>query len=484
MNKLIISVPVIIYLFITLYISYYVSKKNDEKKDFISNYYLGNRAMGGFVLAMTIVSTYVGASSFIGGPSIAYSTGLAWVLLASIQLPIIFLTLGILGKKIAILSRKLKAITIFDILRERYDNNFLIWIMSVLVIIFLIASVVAQFIGGGRLFETVLGIDYKLSLTIFAFVVIFYTSFGGFKAVVVTDAIQGLIMMLSTLVLLFVIIYNANGMENIMSNIKNIDPNLLTPDSGGNITKPFILSFWILVGLGVLGLPSTVVRTMGYKDTKSLHKAIIIGTFSVGFLMLGMHLVGFLSKGLEPNLEASDKLIPFLAVKYLNPILAGIFIAGPLASIMSTVDSLLILMSSSIVKDLYLHYKKETVNENKIKKISFLISLIIGIITYVLALNPSNLIVWINLFALAGQEILFLIPLIMGLYWKKGTDKAAISSIFVGLIIFMYLTITKTNIFGLHNIIPALILQIIVYIIVSYFTKQKNMTYLKTFFED
>lgn len=156
-------------------------------------------------------------------------------------------------------------------------------------------------------------------------------------------------------------------MENIMRTIGEINSDLLRPDSGGNIAKPFILSFWVLVGIGLLGLPATTVRCMGFKDTKALHQAMVIGTSVVGLLMLGMHLVGVMGLAIEPSVEIGDKIIPILALNHLHPILAGVFIGGPLAAIMSTVDSLLIISSSMIIKDLYLHYVEKDAREAKIK---------------------------------------------------------------------------------------------------------------------
>ena len=296
MNKLEIIIPLIIYLVITFYVAYYVNKDNKKEGKFIEDYYLGSRTMGGFVLAMTIVSTYISASSFISGPSIAYDKGLGWVLLACIQVPLIFLTLGILGKKLAIISRKLNALTIIDIIRARYKNDTLVLLLSLLTIVFLMTSIVAQFVGGARLIESIIGIDYKLALMIFAFCTIIYTAFGGFKAATVNDAVQGLIMMIATFVLFVVILNKAGSMGNIVSRAREINPNLLKPDGGGAIAKPFIMSFWILVGIGVLGIPSTTVRAMGFKDSKAMHNAMIIGTFVVGFLLLGMHLVGFMGR--------------------------------------------------------------------------------------------------------------------------------------------------------------------------------------------
>lgn len=483
MNKLIISIPVLIYLLITVFVAYIVNKKNKDGS-FINRYYIGNRTMGAFVLSMTIVSTYIGASSFIGGPSLAYNYGLSWVLLACIQIPVVFLTLGILGKKMAIISRKLNIVTVVELIKARYKNDILVVLISILLLVFLVASIIAQLVGGARLFESILNIDYKIALSIFAIIVIFYTTIGGFKAVTITDAIQGLIMMISTVVLFIVIVNKAGGMFNLMQSVKEVDVKLITPNANGEIARPFIMSFWLLVGVGILGLPATLVRTMGYKDSKSLHRAMLIGTFVVGFLIIGMHLIGVMGRALDTNLDVSDKLIPILAMKYLPPILVGIFIGGPLAAIMSTVDSLLIIASSSIVKDIYLNYINKKVDDGKLKKISLFSSLTIGLLTYILALNPPSLIVWINLFSLGGQEVLFFIPIILGLYWKRGNDKGALSSVILGFLVYMYLNINSVSILGLNNVVPSIFISLFIYIVVSLLTQKPDDEVLEMFFNE
>lgn len=477
------TLPILIYLLITILIAMYISKKDKIKDGFINNYFLANRSLGSFVLAMTLVSTYIGASSFIGGPAIAYNVGLSWVLLACIQIPVVFLILGVLGKKLGYLSRKINAVTVMDILKARYKNKKLILLLSILMLIFLLASIIAQFIGGARIFESILNIPYFYSLLIFSLMVVFYTSIGGFKAVTFTDALQGLIMTLATSILFIVILIKAGGMYNIMQNIKEINPNLLTPTSGGNISIPYLMSFWVLVGVALLGLPATTVRCMAYKDSKSLHKAMLIGTFFVGFLILSMHLVGFMGRSLIPNIEIADKLIPTLALTNLNPILAGVFIGGPLAAIMSSVDSLLILVASTIIKDIYVSYIDKKSSEKKLKKLTLFISIMIGFIVFLLSIKPLSLIVYVNLFALSGQEVLFFLPVCLGLFWKKANDKGAIFSIISGFILFIYLEISKKNVLGLHNIVPCLFVSIIVFIIVSLLTyKEIDKEIEKIFF--
>lgn len=476
-------IPIIIYLLLMLGIAYKVNQiKHSKDINFTEEYFIGSRNMGGFVLAMTIIASYVGASSFIGGPGIAYKLGLGWVLLACIQVPTAFFTLGIIGKKLAIISRRISGVTIIDLLRARYKSDIVVILSSITMLIFFIGTIVAQFVGGARLFETVTGHSYVVGLIIFSGVVTAYTSFGGFRAVAITDAIQGVIMLLATGVLFYVILQKGNGMENIMLTIAKTHPEMLTPSSNGNIAKPFILSFWVLVGIGLLGYPSTAVRCMGFKDSKSLHKAMIIGTSVVGLLMLGMHLVGVMGMAVEPNVEVGDKIIPILALKNLHPILAGIFIGGPLAAIMSTVDSLLIMTSATIVKDLYLHYINKDASVERIKKLSFMTSLGFGIIVFLLSLNPPNLLVWINLFAFAGLEATFFCPIVFGLFWKKANATGAIASMLFGFITFIYLTVCKITILGMHNIVPVLFVSTIVFIIGSHLGDPTDEKTLETFF--
>ena len=477
-------IPIFIYILAILVIAWQTGKHKHKAGKFMEEYFIGSRSMGGLVLAMTLISSYVGASSFIGGPGVAYNLGLSWVFLACIQVPTAFFTLGILGKKLAIISRKINGVTITDYLRARYESNLVIVLASLMMLIFFIGTIVAQFVGGARLFESVTGLSYNFGLILFTAVVIIYTTFGGFRAVTITDAIQGIVMLLATGLLFFIILEKGNGMENIMQSILKTNPNLLTPDSNGAVSKPFILSFWMLVGVGVLGLPVTEVRCMGFKDSKAMHRAMIIGTSIVGILMLGMHLVGVMGAAVEPGVEVGDKIIPILAIKNMHPILAGVFIAGPLAAIMSSVDSLLIMSSAAIVKDLYINYIDKNPSESKIKKLSFATSLLLGIIVFILALNPPKLLVWINLFALAGQEAAFFCPILLGLYWKRANATGAAVSMIFSVVFYLYTVIMNIKIMNMHQIVPTIIFSILLFTIGSYFGKPNSEKVNELFFSE
>lgn len=468
-DKLLILIPLVFYLAVMLFIAYKTNEIKEQKGvNFVEEYFLGSRNMGGFVLAMTLIATYASASSFIGGPGVAYKLGLAWVLLSVIQIPTAFFTLGILGKRLAIISRRIKAVTIIDYLRERYKSDSVVILSAIAILLFFGASMVAQFIGGARVIEAITGLQYSYALSIFALVVIIYTTIGGFRAVVLTDTIQGIVMILATICLIVALNIAGGGMSNITKNIMEINPDLLTPTSGGNIGKTYMLGFWVLVGVGVLGLPQTTIRAMGFKDSKGMHSAMVVGTIVVGLLMIGMHLIGFMGIGVYPDLAQGDKVIPLLSLKVLPPILAGIFIGGPLAATMSTVDSMLIMSASTIVKDLYINYSKSHPSLEKIKKITFGTTLVMGLGAFIFAFNPPQLLVFINLFAFAGLEAAFLWPVVLGLYTRWGNRYGAISSILGGVILYIVFTIKKVSIISLHNIVPALLFSLILYIIGSY----------------
>ena len=459
--------PLIIYLAFVFGAAIYAYVKRQKGGDFLSEYYVGNRSMTGFVLAMTTASTYASASSFIGGPGAAYKYGSGWVLLAMIQVPAVWLALGALGKKFALLSRETNALTINDLLLYRYKNKYLVWIACVALLIAFFAAMTVQFIGGARLLETTIGIPYTQALLIFALTVGIYTFIGGFRAVVLTDTIQGTVMILGTIVLLIGVIYQVGGVESAVKKLTEIDPSLVSPYGPKDMLDfQFMASFWILVCFGVVGLPHTAVRCMAFKDSKALHNGMLIGTIVLTIIMFGMHLAGALGRAIVPDLTVSDKVIPSLMLQVLPPIVAGIFLATPMSAIMSTVDAQLIQSSSIFVKDLYLAAKPQAVqNQKRIGRISSVITLILTALLIFASLNPPDMIIWLNLFAFGGLEAAFLWVIVLGLYWDKANAYGAVSSMLVGLVSFILFTQFGIKLFGFNPIVPSLVFGLAAFLI-------------------
>ncbi|NGO00033.1 sodium/pantothenate symporter [Grimontia sp. S25] len=473
-------IPMALYLVAVFALAIYSRKQGDRSGGFLNEYLLGSRSMGGFVLAMTLAATYASASSFIGGPGAAYKMGLGWVLLAMIQLPAAWLTLGVLGKKFAIESRRHNALTLNDMLYARYKNRAVVIFASLALLLAFFGTMVVQFVGGARLLQTVTGLSYTHGLMLFAFTVGVYTTIGGFRAVVMTDTVQGIMMIIGTIALLVGIIHAGGSLGEMITDLHAIDPALVTPYGPNNfLSEPFMLSFWVLVCFGVIGLPHAAVRCMSYKSSKSLHKGMVISTAMVALLMLGMHLAGALGRAIVPEIDNPDQIMPTLMMTVLPPVVAGVFLAGPMAAIMSTIDSQLIQASATLLKDLYLNYinpnaAKASDAESKLPKLSLWVTGIFSLLVFVAATNPPDMIIWLNLLAFGGMQAVFLWPLVLGLYWKKATASGALVSMITGLGSYAALSTFKPDMGGVHAIVPSLTISLFAFLLVS------RMQYTKT----
>jgi sodium/pantothenate symporter len=466
-------IPLAVFLVIIFFIGFWANARVRKSNSFLSEYFLGGREMGGFLLAMTMMATYGSASSFIGGPGVAYQTGLGWVLLAMAQLPAGYFVLMILGKKFAIIARKYEAITLIDFLKARYQSNAIVLLSAIAILVFLFASMTAQWVGGARLIESLTGLSYLGALLIFALSVLVYVIIGGFAAVALTDAMQGLVMIIGTIILLVAIIIEGGGVSAIMAELVAVNPNLISPYGADRSLSPlYVSTFWILIGVGVIGLPQIAVRAMSYKDSKGMHRAIIIGTIGIGTIMFGMHLIGVFGRAVIPGIEVGDKVMPTLTLEILPSFLAGIVLAAPMAAIMSTVNALLILVSSTIVKDVYLNFIKPSAKESEIKRLSFMVTTIVGVAVVALALRPPDLLIWLNLFAFGGLESAFLWNIVLGLYWRGANKYGAIASIIVGIVSYVYIYHFHGNLFGMHSVTIPVLTSLLVFVLVSLSTKQ------------
>lgn len=223
--------PVLIFLVLALGLAIAARRRSRAAGEggFVKEYFIGNRTLGGFVLAMTTIATYGSVSSFVGGPGQAWQTGFGWVYMAAVQVTTLFLLYGIMGKKMALVSRKLGAVTVIDVIRARFRSNALANAAALIIVLFFAATMVAQFVGGAKLFEAVTGYSYFVGLAIFGVAVIIFTTVGGFRGVAVTDALCGIAMLVGIVVLAAGILIAGGGWENIMGTIRTNHPQMLEP---------------------------------------------------------------------------------------------------------------------------------------------------------------------------------------------------------------------------------------------------------------
>ena len=485
MGNLAALVPVALFLAFAVGLSVVVRHRTQSASDgggFVKEYFIGNRGLGGFVLAMTTIATYGSVSSFVGGPGQAWSIGFGWVYMAVVQVTALVLLYGIVGKKMALIARKLDAITVADVIRARYGSNALANLSAAIVVVFFGATMIAQFVGGAKLFEAVTGYSYVFGLVLFGVAVILFTTIGGFRGVALTDALCGIAMLVGIVVLAAGILDAGGGYEAIMGSIAQNHPEMLEPTSGGNMPPSLYLTQWLLVGVFTFVLPQSVVRTMGYKDVKSLHRAMMIGVTALGVLAAGV-----LTEDLAAYGGSVDNIIPLAISRTLPPVLAGIAIIGPVAASISTVSSLLISSSSALVKDVWMHYAEargRRMGERALSVSSQAVTLGLGAVVFVLAVVPPDVIWKINMFAFGGLETAFFWVMVCGLFWRRANRTGALWSMAGGMLAYCATMALGFKVADLHQIVIGIVVAGVCMVAGSLAGKQAPASRMEVFFPD
>ncbi|MBA1334572.1 MAG: hypothetical protein HPY66_2421 [Firmicutes bacterium] len=472
-----------LYSVILLGIGVYTKKMMDKTAldKYVEEFYTGGRGMGSLVIALMIAAGLCSAGTFLGGPGLGYSIGMAWVLVALAQNFMNFCVLGQIGKKVGIVARRINAQSYIDLFVYRYNHNKIIGAFGVIaIVVFLGSYVVAQFVGGARLFETMTGLPYWLGLTIFAAVVLLYAAFGGIKGVSTAIVFQGIVMTAAVFALFIGALAYIGPLEPAIKSIAAIKPALINPWTW---TPKYQLSMWVVFGLVFIGLPHGAMGALTYKDTKAMHKAIILGVIFVVLWTFMLIWMGSMVRAVYPNLPVPDHAIPALAMTVLPPWLAGITLAGVAGAIQSTVGAMIIVISSTFVKDAYQAYINPKADNLTLKKVTTASTVIICIAIFLLALKPPHALEWIIAFAIGGLASAFFWPLLLGLYWMKANEYGAAAGMVGGIVTYIlaagkFLPITM----GMHAIVVSLLVSGILTIGVSLVTPKTPKGIIMTWF--
>ncbi len=465
-------------------------RKNMQRgEDPLAQYYTGGRQTGAFVLAMTILATYLSASSFLGGPGLAYEKGIAWAYLSVIQIPVIFLTFGVIAKKLGTVSRAIGGVTVNDVLRARYGSALPAVFCSIAMVTCYVIQIVAQIKGGAILLQTITGLHYETALLVFGGLTVFFAVIGGFAGQSFANALFGILMIVGCVSLL-TLLTRASSNGNIAETMTILHPGWdAVKGADGSLTAPFMLSFWILTGIGVIGLPQTASCGAAYRNTKALNKAIPVGTILIAFIVLSIHIVGAYAPLLISMQEirimlgesaGTDYVIPGLVLKYMSPLAAGLFFAAPLAAVLSSVNALLLSNSATLIRDLYVTHivkdRKRAESEAFLKRsaaVSLVFAAVLVAVAWYLLRLPvfgSYSIVRLNLIALGGLECAFFFPLAGGLFWRKATVWGAVGGTVAGIFLYAYLLMEDIRPGGFLPVVPSFLLSGIVFYVVSRLT--------------
>lgn len=334
----------------TLLIYSIVTRKSlkNGKGDYLSKFYTGGRSGGIIITAMMVSAGVAGAGVFMGVPGFTYTFGATWMVCCFFSIGSNLMVLGLLGKRVGIVARRTNAKTFIELFMNRYNNSKIFGLIcGIATLFFLGGFAVSTITGGGRIFQILTGQDYRIGLAIFTALVILAALTGGIKGVASAMVIQGAVMTISVLVL-FIAGINSTGLsytETIQS-LMETNPDWFLP--GENALQTTI-SYAILWGITTFTLPHVTMTALTYKDTKTLHRAIKIGTVVVAIWLLGLNGLCFITKYTfaEGTLATADLAIPSLAVKVMPAWAAGLVLAGVSGAVQSSMVEWLYLLRNN-----------------------------------------------------------------------------------------------------------------------------------------
>ena len=468
------------------------------------DYFLGGRKLGGWVVALSAQASDMSGWLLMGLPGSVYAlgTGQMWIAVG--------LFLGTVANWL-IISGRLRRYTIVAnnslTLPAYFENRFhdkkriLLGISSVVIVIFFLVYTASAFASGGKLFSTVFGCSYHVSLTIGAVIILAYTFMGGFMAVCTTDFIQGMLMLVALVtvpVVAFALMGGNVGPALEQTGVSAANFLDVMKNGENNFSAVEIIS-QLAWGLGYCGMPHILVRFMAVKNQKELNKSKGIAIIWVALSLAFAVVIGVLGRAyLYPTILGADggsteivfieMIKQVFTVDIRLPIVAGLFLCGILAAIMSTADSQLLVTASSMSEDIYKGIIKKDATEEKVMKISRYTVLGVAVLAYLIAWDPNSSIMGLVSNAWAGLGAAFGPTVLMSLFWKRCNLPGAVAGIASGgltVIIWDYIPLiggqTLGAVTGLYSLAIGFLISIVLIAVVSLCTKAPDASIIAEF---
>ncbi len=429
----------IFYLVMILVVGFMTYRINKSHKDF----FIAGRRLNPWVVAFSERASGESAWLLLGLPGAAFASGLLefWTALGCVS-GIIFYWF-VVAKALREETERLGAITLPTFLAARFDKGqAVIRVLATFIIIFFfIFYLSAQFNGAGKILNVTFGMDQKTGMILGAVVIIFYTMMGGFFAVAWTDMIQGIIMIGTLVVLPLVGLMElkeiSEGSTPLAEMVTAKGHPLLSFTGGksGWAAAALIIS-GLSWALGYMGQPHLLTRFMAIKNPEKIKISRRIAIAWVIPAFTGAVVIGLVGAGLygQGAFEDIEKVLPHLANELLPAWLAGIFVSGAIAAMMSTADSQLLVISSSIIEDFFHQTLGREVGDAALLKGSRIITIAVGLTGFVIALTSDKLIFSMVSYAWAGLGSAFGPLVLLMLTWKKVTWQGVIAGLLTGFV--------------------------------------------------
>ena len=250
----------------------------------------------------------------------------------------------------------------------------------------------------------------------------------------------------------------SGGLQGVTESLQQQDPALL--DMFAIVDRPVwigIASF-AAVGLPFIGVPQLLIRYMSARDDGEIRKARIMSLIVLFVFAFGAVTAGVAGRALYPGLDDPERIFPVISSNLFPPVIAGMLLVVVLSAIMSTVDSLLLLASSSVVRDTYQKIMGSEESDARLSNYGKLVTIVIGVIAVVLAVQEPRVIYHFVLASWSGLGSAFGPAMLGILYYRRITWEGVLCGMLGGFLAsVVWLSFFKADYHGLYEAIPGFI---------------------------
>ncbi len=435
-----------IYFLILLGIGFFASKRVSN----ITDYYVGGKKLNYWIAALSARSTGESGWLLIGVTGMGALIGISalWIVVGEVLG--VWLSWQFMAKKFKRMTDEYDSITIPDFLVSHFKSttHTIRIIAATALSLFVIIYVSAQIDITGKTFESFLGLNYYTGIGIGFGIVIMYIFSGGFLAVAWSDFFQGSLMFVGLLLLPVVTYFSLSGDTSIVDGLRSIDPALLNIWGAGGLTlmNGVAILGLLSIGIGFMGSPQVYVRFISIRDEAEIEKGKWVALFYTLLTDTAAVMIGILGRymltqaGDNPELilgNAAENVLALVLGQVMPTLIIGIYIAAVLSAVMSTVDSLLVVASSAVIRDFYQQIFHPNVDEQWLMGLSKKVTLALAILALIVALcvsvlSPTRTVFWFVIFGWSGIAATFCPVIILSIFWKNYTEKGAIASMITG----------------------------------------------------
>ncbi len=477
-----------------LYVGWYFKRQAAQG---VADYYVAKRKIPGWVVSLAFFSTSASTNTYIGQAGKSFQFGLSWAWMGLIWTIFCIISWQLLGPRMRAQTARLQSFTVPDYFHLRYQSNLAKYIRLLSAFIILFATVwymagIAK--GCAVVLETVLDVPYLWGAAAILFITCAYTIWGGMYSVLWTDAIQGIIMFGVAILLLLLPFLFVGGVEELFTSIRQTEHVTKTGEPMGNglVTFGSLVSFLYILGIGLsIGMkqisePKNLIRFYSIDNAKSMRFAMIWTPVFLGISLVCVMGLGALVHGMVTAEEAAyliqdtDKVVGFMLAKFDNKLVSGICVAGLFAAGMSSLASVIIIIGTALVKDIW-HVVLPMPEDKLIPRTKWAMlaycCATFGLV-WALHLYPLAGIVELTAFAGAVFAASFFPGIFGGLYLRWGTDAGALASMVTGMVVnVVWRAFFRFRFAGLqevHEVIPAFLISLLVYLLVSRLTARRK----------